>query len=536
MSLIAELKRRNVFRVGVAYAIVAWLLVEVASVVLPTFEAPDWVMKVVTFLVILGFPLALILAWAFELTPDGIKRETAADPGESVTHVTGRKLDFAIIGLLVIAVVFLVIDNYVMVAEPEQAEVVAEQVPGPESDSIPTVLPHDRPAIAVLPFNNLSPDAEHAFFADGLAEDLITRLSSWRAFPVIARNSSFQYRGGDVDLKRVSRELGVRYVVEGSVRRAGDRIRVNAQLIDAPTGEHVWAETYDRKVSDVFALQDEISAIIAASLVGDLTRAEGERARQRGTNNLEAWSLYQLGLQHFDQYTLTGFAEARAMFQRAAEVDPRFATAQGQLAVAGLSELMLGRSGPREEFVAGLMASARRAVNLDPRDPAAHLGLAGAYLAAGDIKNGLASSKKAVDLNPSMPMAWIWLGWAQLLAGDPEATITATERARKLNPQGAMVWIHDSFASAYWELGRYDEALEAAQRLVATQPTYLTGYAYIAMNAVALGRLEEARTAITEGRRVQPDLSLDLMQNYFGVSRPTIDARRNAALREAGLE
>jgi len=353
---------------------------------------------------------------------------------------------------------------------------------------------------------------------------------------VIARNSSFQYRGGDVDLKRVSRELGVRYVVEGSVRRAGERIRVNAQLIDAPSGEHVWAETYDRKVADVFTLQDEISAIIAASLVGDLTRAEGERARQRGTNNLEAWSLYQLGLQHFDRYTLAGFAEARGMFQRASEVDPLFATPQGQLAVAGLSELMLGRSGPHDEFVASLMSSARRAVELDPRDPVAHLGLTGAYLAAGDIKNGLASSKKAVDLNPSMPMAWIWLGWAQLLAGDPEATITATERARKLNPQGAMVWIHDSFASAYWELGHYDEALEAAQRLVATQPTYLTGYAYIAMNAVALGRLEEARAAITEGRRVQPDLSLDLMQNYFGVSRPTIDARRNAALREAGLE
>ena len=198
---------------------------------------------------------------------------------------------------------------------------------------------------------------------------MITRLSSWRAFPVIARNSSFQYRGGNVDLKRVSRELGVRYVVEGSVRRAGERIRVNAQLIDAPSGEHVWAETYDRKVADVFTLQDEISAIIAASLVGDLTRAEGERARQRGTNNLEAWSLYQLGLQHFDQYTLAGFAEARGMFQRAAEVDPRFATPQGQLAVAGLSELMLGRSGPHEEFVASLMSSARRAVELDPRDP-----------------------------------------------------------------------------------------------------------------------------------------------------------------------
>ena len=280
-----------------------------------------------------------------------------------------------------------------------------------ESDQVVAVLPDDRPAIAVLPFNNLSPDPEQAFFADGLAEDLITRLSSWRAFPVIARNSSFQYRGGDVDLKRVSRELGVRYVVEGSVRHAGERIRVNAQLIDATSGQHVWAETYDRRIVDVFALQDEISALIAASLVGDLTRAEGERAHQRGTNNIEAWSLYQLGIQHFDRYTLEGFAEAREMFRRAAEIDPRFATPQGQLAIAGLSELMLGRV-LSEKFVATLMSSARRAVELDPRDPVAHLGLGGAYIAAGDIKNGLASSQKAVDLNPSMPMAWIWLGWA----------------------------------------------------------------------------------------------------------------------------
>jgi TolB-like protein/class 3 adenylate cyclase len=394
----------------------------------------------------------------------------------------------------------------------------------------------DRPAIAVLPFDNLSSDPEQAFFADGLAEDLITRLSSWRAFPVIARNSSFQYRGGNVDLKRVSEALGVRYVVEGSVRRAGERIRVTAQLIDAPTGQHVWGETYDREITDVFALQDEIGATIAASLVGDLTRAEGERARQRGTNNLQAWSVYQLGLQHFDRYTLADFAEARRLFEHAAELDPRFATARGQFAIAGLSELMLGRSGPREGLVAAMMASARRAVELDARDPAAHLGLAGSYLAAGDTKNGLASIRRAVDLNPSMPMAWIWLGWTELLAGDPQATIMASKRAQRLNPQGAMVWIYDNFALAYWELGRYEQGLEAAERLVATQPSYFTGYAYIAMNTVALGRLKEARAAIAEGRRVRPDLSLELMQNYFGVSRPEIDARRNDALREAGLD
>jgi adenylate cyclase len=394
----------------------------------------------------------------------------------------------------------------------------------------------DRPAIAVLPFDNLSADSEQAFFADGLAEDLITRLSSWRAFPVIARNSSFQYRGGNVDLKRVGQDLGARYLVEGSVRRAGNRIRVTAQLIDAPSGEHVWAETYDRKVTDVFVLQDEISSIIAASLVGDLTRAEGERAHQRGTNNLEAWSLYQLGLQHFDRYTLEGFSKARRLFERAAELDPRFATALGQFAVAGTSELMLGYQGPREELVANITASARRAVALDARDPAAHLGLAGSYLSAGDTRNALESIQRAVDLNPSMPEAWIWLGFAQVLTGNPEAAIAASERARRLNPQGPMVWIYDNLALAYWELGRHEEALEAAERLVATQPTYFTGYAYVAMNQVALGRREEARAAIVEGRRVQPELSLELMQNYFGVSRPEIDARRNDALREAGLE
>jgi adenylate cyclase len=517
---IAEtLRQHRLFRIATVYALAGWIAIQVADIVLEAFESPVWIMQSLLILVLAGFPATLTALWLVDRTQKS---------GSSKSLVSIATIALASL------VSFLA---YQYFTSEESAQDAASHVTpqASESNQVVATLPDARPAIAVLPFNNLSPDPAHAFFADGLAEDLITRLSSWRAFPVIARNSSFQYRGGGVDLRRVGRELGVRYVVEGSVRRAGERIRVNAQLIDATSGEHVWAETYDRRVADVFDLQDEISSIVAASLVGDLTRAEGERAHQRGTTDLAAWSLYQLGLQHFDRYTLEGFAEAREKFGRAAELDPRFATPRGELAIAGLSELMLGRS-PSEEFVTTLMSSARRAVELDPRDPAAHLGLGGAYLAAGEVENGLVSIQKAVDLNPSMPMAWIWLGWSSLLAGDPETTITATERARTLNPQGAMVWIHDSFAAAYWELGRYDESLEAAQRLVATQPTYLTGYAYIAMNEVARGRVEEARSAIIEGRRVQPDLSLDLIQNYFGVSRPTIDARRNAALRVAGLE
>jgi len=395
----------------------------------------------------------------------------------------------------------------------------------------------DRPAIAVLPFDNLSADPEQAFFADGLSEDLITRLSSWRAFPVIARNSSFQYRGGNRDLKRVSAELGARYLVEGSVRRSGDRIRVTAQLIDATSGEHVWAETYDREVTDVFALQDEISATIAASLVGDLNRAEAERARQRGTENLEAWSLYQLGMQHFDRQTRADYAEAHSLFERAVALDPRFATALARLAATNLWEVALGWRDAPEQKVEAALGTARRAVELDARDPFAHAALGWAYIMGGDLKNGLDSARRAVDLNPSMPEAWVWLGWAQLLAGDPETCIASSERARRLSPQGATVaTVEDNSALAYFEMARYEAGLEAGRKLVALRPGYVWGYAYVAMNSAALGRIDEARAAIVEARRVQPDVSLALLQRGIGISRPEMDERRNAALRKAGLE
>jgi TolB-like protein/DNA-binding SARP family transcriptional activator len=393
-----------------------------------------------------------------------------------------------------------------------------------------------RPAIAVLPFDNLSPDPEQAFFADGLSEDLITRLSAWRAFPVIARNSSFQYRGGDFDLKRVGADLGARYLVEGSVRRAGQRIRITAQLIDAESADHVWAETYERPVTDLFELQDEISSTIAASLVGDLRRAEGERARQQGTDNLEAWSLYQMGLQHADRYTSEAWSEAARLFARAAEVDPRFATALGRLAMANWMIVTGDGAIASDEQVAEALATARRGLELDPRDPIVHTALAAVYLSGGDVQNAVDSARRAVELNPSMPEAWIWLGWAKLQAGDPEACIAATDRAQRLDPQRPMVWVYDSLALANWELGRYDASLEAARRLMALEPTYFTSYLYVAMSAAELGHREKARAAIAQGRRIRPDLSTEIMQNYLAVSRPEIDARRNAALRKAGLE
>jgi adenylate cyclase len=271
-----------------------------------------------------------------------------------------------------------------------------------------------RPAIAVLPFENRSDDPKQAIFADGLAEDLITRLSTWRAFPVIARGSSFHYRG-DVDLKQVAKELAVQYVVQGSVRRVAERIRVTAQLIDAQSGENVWNQTYDRKVADVFELQDEISATIAASLVGDLTRAEAGRAQQRGTRNLEAWSLYELGLQHIFRLTPKDNAEARALLDQAVALEPKFATAQALLSVTYSWEVQLGSGGSPQDKLALALETARRAVELDPRDPMAHTALAFALNMSGDARNGLASAQRAVDLNPSSPEGWATLAWAKLI-------------------------------------------------------------------------------------------------------------------------
>jgi TolB-like protein len=222
MSLIAELKRRNVFRVGAAYAIVAWLLIEVASVLLPTFDAPDWVMKAFSSLVILGFPLALIFAWAFELTPEGIKRESAVSPDESITHVTGRKLDFAIIGLLALAVVFMFVDNYVLEAEPEEAGITAGSVT-------------EEKSIAVLPFANMSGDPEQEFFSDGISEELLNVLAKVKGLRVTSRTSAFAFKGTNTSIPDIAEKLGVEHVLEGSVRMAGDRVRITTQLIEVET-------------------------------------------------------------------------------------------------------------------------------------------------------------------------------------------------------------------------------------------------------------------------------------------------------------
>jgi tetratricopeptide (TPR) repeat protein len=244
-----------------------------------------------------------------------------------------------------------------------------------------------------------------------------------------------------------------------------------------------------------------------------------------------------MGFERSYRYTRADIAEARQLSERAVALDPGFAAAWGLLSYTYSLDVNYGLTDAPERSVASALEAAHRAVALDPREPVAYAALGNAYLAAGDVRNGLDAARRAVDLNPSMPGAWVELSWAQLLSGDPEGSLTSNRNAQRLDPQGDMVaetW--DNMAMAYWEMGRYEESLDAARRLVAAQPEHWWGQIYLALNAVSLGRPDEARAAIAEARRLKPDLSLETIQRSLVVSRPEIDARRNAALRQAGLE
>ena len=312
MSLIAELKRRNVFRVGAAYAIVGWLLVEVASVLLPTFDAPDWVMKAFSSLVILGFPLTLVIAWAFELTPEGIKREAEVDRTESVRHSTGRKLDFAIIGLLALAVVYFAVDKFVLEAEPGQTETTAESIAQEKS-------------IAVLPFVNMSADADQEYFSDGITEEILNTLVAIDELQVAGRTSSFTFKDRkDVDLKTIGQRLGVSNLLEGSVRKAGNKVRITAQLITAENGFHLWSETYDRELADIFEIQEEIASAIGEALQVELGLKVAQSLDRRHTDNTEAYQWYLRGVQLSGYDDIKNYKLAAEAYQKAITLDPNY--------------------------------------------------------------------------------------------------------------------------------------------------------------------------------------------------------------------
>ena len=311
-NFFAELKRRNVYKVAVAYAVVGWLVIQVSSTVLPTFHAPEWVVQTLVVLVLLGFPIALVLAWAFELTPEGIKRTEDVDHSQPTTHRTGRTLDFLIIAvLLVIIGVF----AYQRFGLSQKTSVSVSAIP--------------EKSIAVLPFENRSRDPENAYFADGIQDEILTRLAKIADLKVISRTSTQHYKSAPENLSEIARQLGVAHIVEGSVQKSGDSVRVNVQLIKAANDSHLWADTFDRKLTDIFSVESEVAKAIADQLRAKLTGQEEQVIAAKPTDNPEAYDAYLRGL----AYSLkTSFTPANALgaqkyLKEAVRLDPKFALA-----------------------------------------------------------------------------------------------------------------------------------------------------------------------------------------------------------------
>jgi TolB-like protein/tetratricopeptide (TPR) repeat protein len=373
----SELKRRNVFRVAIAFIVVAWLLLQVVDILVPMLDLPNWVGRLVLLLIAVGFPIALLLAWAFELTPEGIKREKDIDRTQSVTRATGRKLDRVIIAVLVIAVSYFLWERQAgddpvdAGIEPGPAEPVAEVNAEPDAGA-------KERSIAVLPFINMSSDEEQEWFSDGLTEEILNALARTPDLLVAARTSSFKYKGSNEDIPTIAAALGVAHVLEGSVRSTRDRLRVTAQLIRASDGFHLWSQTYDREPEDVIQIQEDIAVEIATALETAMDPEALARMVSSGTSSVPAYNAYLEGLAIDSSSLSTGdtysFLRARDAFKRAIELDPEFSFAYWELAqfweiqlrttniVAGIVEL------PREEMLAEFEDAIDKAIRFE-RDP-----------------------------------------------------------------------------------------------------------------------------------------------------------------------
>jgi adenylate cyclase len=394
----------------------------------------------------------------------------------------------------------------------------------------------DKPSIAVLPFDNMSGDPEQEYFSDGISEDIITALSKVHWLFVIARNSTFTYKGSAVDVIRVARELGVRYVVEGSVRKAANKVRITAQLIDGATGNHVWAERYDRELDDIFALQDEITETIVGRIDTELRASERERAQRKPPASLDAWELYQRGLWHFYKLTKEDNEAARCLFHDAVERDTNFALAHAGIAATCFVEVLLGFSDNRSEWLAQGLATAEQAVALDDMDGFIHYVLGRVLTLAGQGERAIAELEKSVALNPSFAHGYYGLGFTLNWYGRAADAIPKLEMSMRLSPHDPILWTMQGFrASCCNNLEIYDEGEKWARKAIYTRPGQFLPHIILASALVGQDKLDEARVAIEAAHRVKSDLSLSVIGRLFPHFHPEYGVRFFDALAKAGL-
>jgi TolB-like protein/cytochrome c-type biogenesis protein CcmH/NrfG len=419
--------------------------------------------------------------------------------------------------------------------KPAEAAAPAPDNSGPEPSGAALPLP-DRPAIAVLPFSNMSGDPEQEYFSDGISEDIITALSKLRWFFVIARNSSFIYKGKAVHMKQVADELGVRYVVEGSVRRSGDRVRITAQLNDVSTGSHIWAERYDRELADVFAVQDEITESIVAAIEPQLYAAENFRAKRKPPGSLDAWDLVMRALSHYWRVTRQDNMVAQALLEKAIAIDPNYGQALGVLAT---SHTFSAHMGWTDMVTVAPIAerAALAAIEVDSEDPWAHHGLAYAYLFARRFDDSLAEFELALRLNPNFSLAQAFYGVTLSYCGRWEEGDLAGRRALRLSPRDPLSAIYYGIVAYAQFVGRnYDEAIRLSHEAIRQRGDFVGGHRVLTAAAAMAGQHDVASAALQELRRVQPNISLTWIASDLPMKQEADREHYLEGFRRAGLE
>jgi adenylate cyclase len=392
----------------------------------------------------------------------------------------------------------------------------------------------DKPSVAVLPFVNMSGDPEQEFFTDGIAEDVITAMARYPSLFVIARNSSFTYKGRTVDVKQVGRELGVRYVLEGSVRKAGNRIRVTAQLVEAETGKHVWAERYDRELSDIFAVQDEITEAVTIAIAPAIAGAEQQRAMRNPPGSLDAWAAYQRGLWHASKATTEDNASAQRFFQQAIDLDPAFSGAYVGLAMAQTQAANFQTLG-RAETMRSTEALARRAIALDGADAEARSLLSGTLFCRADYEGALAEAELALAMTPNLAFAHHMLGAALIFSGHPKEGLIALEKSIRLDPRDPRSDLRlNQMALGLYFSRDYAAAVEVAKRAIRSYPDFAHPYRWLAAALGQLGRTEEATEALEKAITVVPGAFEARVRERVPWMRPGDHAHMLEGLRKAG--
>src|SRR6202158_396279 len=473
-NFFAELKRRNVYKVAVAYAVVSWLLIQAASIFFPAFDAPPWVMKIFIIVIIFGFPVALIFSWAFEITPEGIKLESEIEPNKSITRGTGRK-----IVALTIAVAAVAAGLFVY-------QLVRSKSDTPSSPSTATIA---NKSIAVLPFDNLSRDPDNAYFCEGVQDEILTRLAKVADLKVISRTSTQHFKSTPDNLPQIAKQLGVAHILEGSVQKASDQVRVNVQLINALTDAHLWADTYDRKLTDIFAVESEIAKNIAETLQARLTGSEKSSIAKTPTVNPEAYELYLRGKFFAEKRTGADLRKSIDYYVQAIARDPHY-----PLAYVGLadSHLLLTAYGAisTKEAASPARAALKKALALDASlapGPASSGLLANLEL---DLNRAITELERAIQLNPNYATAHHWIALPLMAIGQSDRALVEGKRASELGPLSVIC--NADLARLYFNARRYDETEAQARKTLEMDPRFYVAHSYLGEALQFKGKLADA--------------------------------------------